>query len=219
MNTLDYIKRKFKLRYKVSMPITLPFNRRKGFISLMNELGFKTGAEIGVLKGKYSERLLRGIDGLKLFCIDPWEVYDNYIECHNKEAQTLYDSFFEETKERLKGKNVEIIRKFSLDAVKDFKDNSLDFVFIDGNHSFRPVIDDIEEWEKKVRKGGIISGHDYWNSIEQDKLYKLYEPTTPIERLKLCQVKDAIKAWTATNKISPWFITTGDKCNSWLYVK
>lgn len=226
MDTLKFIKDKFQLRYKVPMPIELPFERNTGLTSLFSDLGFKVGAEIGTSKGRYAKWLFAKIKGLKLYCIDPWEVYDDYVELHDKAGQPMFDGFFEETKQRLAGKNVEFIRKFSMDAVNDFADNSLDFVFIDGNHTFEYAIVDIAAWSKKVRPEGIISGHDYWNSIENNSLYKIglvpKEPTNPIERMKLCQVKDAVDAWTKTNRIKPWFITQSvltDRFPSWLWVK
>jgi len=48
-----------------------------------------------------------------------------------------------------------------MDAVKDFEDDSIDFVYIDGNHSFKYVAEDICEWVKKVKVGGFVCGHDY----------------------------------------------------------
>ena len=48
-----------------------------------------------------------------------------------------------------------------MDAVKDFADRSLDFVYIDANHEPQFVEEDIREWSKKVKVGGIVSGHDY----------------------------------------------------------
>ena len=54
-----------------------------------------------------------------------------------------------------------------MEALKDFKDNSLDFVYIDGHHGFKWVAEDIYWWSKKVKKGGIISGHDY--SLKRNK--------------------------------------------------
>lgn len=52
-----------------------------------------------------------------------------------------------------------------MEAVKSFRDKSLDFVYIDGNHTLPYIINDIIEWSKKVRMGGIISGHDYIKTI------------------------------------------------------
>jgi hypothetical protein len=53
------------------------------------------------------------------------------------------------------------VRKSSEDAVKDYKDESLDFVFIDAGHEYEDVIKDINYWLPKVKKGGILAGHDY----------------------------------------------------------
>lgn len=214
--TLDYIHKKYKFRYHQPMPIVLPFDRFGGMLGLFNELGLKVGAEIGVSKGRYSKWMLHCIKGLKLYLIDPWTAYSEYVEAHDEKGQVMLDNFFEETKVRLVGKNVEFIRKTSMEAVKDFEDESLDFVFIDGNHSFEYVIDDIAAWSKKVKKGGIVSGHDYWNSFNKDGWV---EDPTPEERMKLCQVKGAVDAWTEANRIPVWFITSGEKRTSWLWVK
>lgn len=48
-----------------------------------------------------------------------------------------------------------------MEAVKDFPNNFFDFVHIDGDHSYDAVMNDLIEWSKRVRVGGIISGHDY----------------------------------------------------------
>lgn len=53
------------------------------------------------------------------------------------------------------------IQKSSEIAAKDFQDQSLDLVFIDGNHSYESVKLDISSWFPKVKFGGIIAGHDY----------------------------------------------------------
>jgi SAM-dependent methyltransferase len=170
------------------------------------------------------------IRGLKLYCVDPWIPYPRYVEMCDQQGIDEYNGAFEAAKTRLSGKNVEFIRKFSMDAVKDFEDNSLDFVYIDGNHSFEYAIADIAEWERKVKPGGIVAGHDYWNSVTVDpnhfKHHLLgvdkHEPLG-IEKMKLCQVQDAIEAWTKTNYIKPWFITKPEERNraggSWFYVK
>lgn len=57
-----------------------------------------------------------------------------------------------------------------MDVVKQFKDESLDFVYIDGNHSFQHVVNDLCEWEKKVKVGGIVAGHDYIKRIHNGYL-------------------------------------------------
>jgi predicted O-methyltransferase YrrM len=59
--------------------------------------------------------------------------------------------------------NYTFIIKPSLEAFDDFDDESLDFVYIDANHDFPNFINDLHEWLKKVKTGGIMSGHDYAN--------------------------------------------------------
>ncbi len=57
----------------------------------------------------------------------------------------------------------------SENAVVQFADSSLDFVFIDGNHTYPAVKNDIKLWTPKIRSGGILSGDDYntWEGVPQ----------------------------------------------------
>ena len=57
--------------------------------------------------------------------------------------------------------HVRVIQKESTKAAADFTDQSLDFVFIDANHSYEHVKADIEAWKPKMKVGGMLSGHDY----------------------------------------------------------
>jgi predicted O-methyltransferase YrrM len=214
MENLQYLKNKFNLDFNGKLPIKVPIDRFRGLTSLFKELGFKVGAEIGVSKGRYSKWICSYNRKAKLYCIDPWKAYPDYIEKHKEDDQKEMDEIYEFAKNRLKNFNCEFVRKTSMEAIKDFNDNSLDFVFIDGNHTFEYVVNDIAEWEKKVKPGGIISGHDFWNSDDLKTVWATVE--TPRQKMKLCQVQDAILAWTNTNEIKPWFVTK-DRC--WFYFK
>jgi predicted O-methyltransferase YrrM len=57
--------------------------------------------------------------------------------------------------------DISVIQNYSTEASKLYEDNSLDFVFIDGDHSFSAVTDDIEHWLPKLKANGLIAGHDY----------------------------------------------------------
>ena len=195
MNTLEHIKNKYEIDVGQSV-VKIPIDRFKGFTALLSGLGYKYGAEIGVLKGRYSKWLCYKIKGLKLFLVDPYVAYDEYSEARKQNDLNEYE---EEAKKRLLNDrhcNVEFVKKFSIDAVKDFNDNSLDFVFIDANHDYKWVKEDIELWSKKVKKGGIVSGHDYSE-------YHF-------------EVRKAVDEWVAKKNISPLFLI-GDKV--WFYVK
>lgn len=60
---------------------------------------------------------------------------------------------------------IEIIEDFSLNAVNNFNDNSLDFVFWDCPTTYDAVVLDLDAWYKKLKDGGIMSGHD-WHLIK-----------------------------------------------------
>lgn len=115
------------------------------------------GVEIGVYKAEFSEVLAKG--GLDLTSIDPWRLYKDY---GNSRGQRRLDEQFRQASERLAPyPNARILRKTSMEALDDFPDGSLDFVYIDGNHQFAYIAEDLYHWSIKVRPGGIISGHDY----------------------------------------------------------
>lgn len=128
-------------------------------IKYFNELGFKKGAEIGVAGGVFSEAMCQAMPGLKLYCIDIWHPYKGNRWSGSRERN---ENHFKSATERLSKYNAEIMRMMSMDAIKWFKNDSLDFVFIDANHAFDYVMQDLIEWSKRVRIGGIVSGDDYY---------------------------------------------------------
>ena len=143
-------------------PFEIPDCGRNDLPKAFKEMGFKVGAEIGTYKGEYTEEFLK--EGLKMYAVDPWKAYGNYNDRNYPGGfQKRQDFLYEHTKRVFEpyGDLAVIVRKTSMDAVKDFEDESLDFVYIDGHHGFRYVAEDLYEWPLKVKKGGIIAGHDY----------------------------------------------------------
>jgi predicted O-methyltransferase YrrM len=129
-------------------------------IKYFGNLGFTTGAEIGVAQGYFSEAMCKAIPNLKLYCIDVWRPYRGNQWSKSMEKNMIA---FETARTRLSRYDVTFIREMSMDAAKKFKDGSLDFAFIDANHAFDYVMEDLIEWSKKVRVGGILSGDDYYH--------------------------------------------------------
>ena len=123
---------------------------------LFADLGFRVGCEIGVEKGKNAETMLQIIPDLKLYCVDPYKQHPHYGDKASAYLRR-WDSHYlsavkRQAKKRIKGRNAILIEKFSEDAAKDIPDNSLDFVYIDGDHSYDFVMLDIIIWGRKIRK-------------------------------------------------------------------
>lgn len=206
MDTLNYILEKYKPEINPKNRLVRINNLSRhtgGLTKLFYELGYTVGAEIGVEQGKYSEELCRDNPNLKLFSIDPYKTYTRYAD---HVSQEKLDGFYNEAVIRLKPYNCTLIRKSSLSAVKEFKPNSLDFVYIDANHEFEYVIQDIIWWAKTVRVGGIVAGHDYKSEGEEKTQIPFH-------------VIQAVNAYTDSYKINPVFLTRRDKCPSWFFVR
>lgn len=131
------------------------------FPAVLNRLGLKRGAEIGVAFGGHSEAILQHTGVEKLYAIDSYRHRPEYEDPMNL-SQHVFDRLYERTGQRLSvfGNRVQQIRLDSVQAAEKI-DESLDFVYIDGDHSYQGVRDDIEAWFRVIREGGIIAGHDY----------------------------------------------------------
>lgn len=202
MDTIDYLAKKFNIDPTKESPFWVQCNRLTDLPIIFKELGFTSGAEIGVLGGDYSEILCKSNPDLKVYSVDAWQVYP----LHNHFRRSWqYRRFYQTAVAKLKKyPNNQIIKKWSMDAVKDFADESLDFVFIDSDHRFQSAVNDIAEWSKKVKIGGIISGHDF------------EEGNRSTDFVHLTKV---IPAWTAAYKIHPWFVLDARHQRSWMWVK
>jgi hypothetical protein len=135
--------------------------------SLINRFNLKTMAEIGVAFAGHLEAILTNTKIEKSYAIDPYLLFDSSTDSFSFENQNYtqanYDELFLFAKTRLDvfGDRVSFIKDTSVNASKSIMENSLDIVFIDGEHTFEALKDDIQNWVPKVKKGGLISGHDY----------------------------------------------------------
>jgi len=189
----EIIFNRFRIRRYDNVPYTGRRASREVLALVFAEAGYKYGAEVGVRHGVYSQLMCEANPGVKLLCIDPWAPY-------RANTAERMEATYQGCKERLAKYDVTLIRKTSMDAVKDIPDNSLDFVYIDAMHEFDPVMMDIIHWAPKVRPGGIVSGHDYcW----------YYQGG----------VVEAVNAYTRCHDIQTWYLTQRDKLPSWLWVR
>jgi hypothetical protein len=126
---------------------------------LLADRGYSgVGVEIGGHLGEYSAKLLSHSKLSRLYSVDTWSA-----EFPGLPAGMNPFHSFSECADRLwkHGHRAVMLRLPSVEAADLFKDNSLDFVYIDGNHTLESVTSDIAAWWPKVRRGGVCAGHDY----------------------------------------------------------
>lgn len=195
-------------------PVEIPDCSRDDLPQFFVDMGYKVGAEIGTAKGEFTVKFARV--GLTMYAIDPWMSYPDYDGSPQPTRTDFFNTEFRLAKKTLAPyPNCTIIRKTSMQALADFKDNSLDFVYIDGNHQLKYVVEDLVEWSKKVRQGGIVSGHDY-----------IY--TNPRTQTGICHVIYALDAYIRAYKITNWYLLgryerredeKRDRFRSWMFLK
>ncbi len=193
-------------------PFFIPESSRNDLPAFFKEMGYKAGAEIGVYKGRF----IRGFCevGLKMYAIDYWTPYPDFDRIEPARIERQEYLYHQARKLLSRYKNATVIRKTSMEALADFEDESLDFVYIDGNHILKYVVEDIDGWSKKVRKGGIVAGHDYIhpNDFKERKQSWVWENM---------QVKFAVDAYTQANRIKNWYLIgqNKDRFPSWFWIK
>jgi hypothetical protein len=137
----------------------------------------EVGCEVGVHTGDTTITLLEKLPDIRIYhAVDPWESYETYDGSKyrkpgNKKFKTwssALEYFIKRTKKYKK--KIRVHRMTSVEAVKSFDDESLDWVFIDANHEYPYIKENLELWAPKVKVGGFVSGHDYgnkWNGIKK----------------------------------------------------
>lgn len=126
--------------------------------------------EVGSYCGASGEIIARTFSNSTLNCVDPWEkyvedgsTYDlNRQELELKEAESIFDMVMSNNH------NIRKNKMSSIQYASLLEDNSVDFIYIDGNHSYSSVIEDLKIWSKKIKHNGIIAGHDFnWTQVNK----------------------------------------------------
>lgn len=131
---------------------------------LLKHFGLSGDAvEIGVAEGRNAEVLISQDSIKKLYLIDAWTRLEQPGDGGN--TQSWHDRNYIEAQQRVsqhKDKAV-FLKGLSQDMIKQIPDDSLVLAYIDGDHSFEGALRDLRAIYSKVKKGGIIAGHDYLN--------------------------------------------------------
>lgn len=134
--------------------IILSCRTRLELYRVFNKLGYKEGVEVGVLRGLNSEEILLNSD-VKLYSIDHWQNTD-------KSDMSNFEDYIHTVARLFRfGDKSVVINDEGLHSSKRFKDDSIDFVYIDAGLTTICYYNMIMAWWPKIREGGIICGHLY----------------------------------------------------------
>jgi len=155
------------LAWKCSTIPNTPGPHTKQLVRLIKRLvkNPEIGCEVGVWKGGTSTCLLRKFPNLRLLMVDNYQEYEvkgNPWSVSTSSQEEMMQAMVTASRETLFAKDRRILMVgYSTQAAKLISDESLDFVFIDADHHYEHVLEDIRVWFPKVKPQGLISGHDY----------------------------------------------------------
>jgi len=146
------------------------------------------GVEIGVQNGFNLKQICSQWDG-KVIGVDIWEE----------------DEIYENAKRNLEGCNFQLIRATSVMASVSFATESLDWIYIDASHNYEDIKEDYNAWYPKVRKGGVISFHDYGNNEFANDVKRF------IDQLGIGFFLTTDDFWEGVEYQTAWFIKGDEK--------
>lgn len=166
--------------------------------------------EVGVRFGDNFKNMLTN-NVSEAYGIDIWQNTgldgQNDALCTQEELDSQYNLVIEKFKS---DNRVKIIRDYSVNCAKLFSDEYFDFIYLDADHTYQSVLEDLNSWWPKIKKGGILSGHDY---IDGDLTIKLGHSVR-------FGVVDAVNEFLTNNNIkSDNFHLTSEQYASYFIIK
>ncbi len=166
------------------------------------------GVEVGVFAGDFSLSILKHWRGEKLLLVDPWcrQPPREYQDEHNV-AQPQFDALFSSVPLRLSkdAGRYEIMRAFSHEAAQYFADESVDFVYIDANHSYRNVRQDLRDWYPKLKLNGLMAGNYYLDAVVGPNVFGVKSAVDELAAEHGHQVRVTLDKWPT------WFFIKRDQ--------
>lgn len=143
--------------------------QRERLLSLLPERA--ECAEVGTWRGDFAAAILAGRRPMRLYLIDPWEYrtdpryehasYGGHSEDGQQKLDAMHASVLERFAAQIAAGQVVVRRARSLEAAAGFTEESLDWVYIDADHSYEGVKGDLEAYFRVVKSGGFLAGDDY----------------------------------------------------------
>lgn len=156
--------------------VTAAASREEQWITILKAAKVKTMAEVGIWKGEFARAILRRCRLVKrYYMIDPWAHLPDWNKPWNLDQAALDEVYEEAMKNtRFASSRRIVLRGRTKEVIDCIPDRSLDFAYIDGDHTLRGITIDLVKLLPKIKKGGLIGGDDFLNGPHHDKRF---EPT------------------------------------------
>ena len=161
------------------------------------------GAEVGVQAGEYSRTIRSTWEGEELYLIDWWRYSPNYKDIANAPDEKQKELYLSVVKKFMDDHTVHILRKESIEASKQFSDEYFDWIYLDADHSYEGCLKDLKAWYPKLKKGGIFSGHDYFDGSYTGGIFG---------------VKSAVDSFISDKEVNI-YTTEENTVRSWYFIK
>eukprot|EP00933_Yihiella_yeosuensis_P005446 TRINITY_DN10995_c3_g1_i1.p1 TRINITY_DN10995_c3_g1~~TRINITY_DN10995_c3_g1_i1.p1 ORF type:complete len:255 (-),score=26.24 TRINITY_DN10995_c3_g1_i1:146-910(-) len=210
-----------------------PIPCRDDFAEVAQRWFYRTGiaAEIGVYVGGFAKQNLEHWKG-EYFMIDAWGHFpDRNVASHGhytsdiKEYRRPHHMNLSIEAVRPFGDRAKAIRGYSVKVATKFRDNSMDWVFIDAGHRYEQALADLEAWYPKVRWGGLVTGDDYADHedtelLTRDRFHTAIQKEYPLFQAYQYGVIRAVQEFCAKNN-HQLFVTFLNDCATpaWYFVK
>ncbi len=139
-------------------------NCRKDIVPWLKACGYKRLCEVGVREGDHLKTWLLA-DPLELVAVDMWANMGVLSMNDKMQSQERFDAMLNDLRawgNKVVPRNLlKILRGLSDVMAEGVDDASLDFVYLDADHTYSAIKSDIAAWWPKVRVGGTLAGHDY----------------------------------------------------------
>jgi len=147
------------------------------WVRLLRTRPLECAAEIGVWKGDFAKVILSNFSHItKYYMIDPWAHLPDWNKPFNVDDRSFEDVYAEALlKTDFAANRRVVLRGRSSAVIDEIPDESLDFAYIDGDHTLRGITVDLMRVFPKIRDGGLIGGDDFVNKPWQHGA--AYEPT------------------------------------------
>lgn len=148
---------------------------RRILVYFIIERKYQNFVELGVAQGGTMQYILNYEPSAS--CLKNYYAIDIWKEYHQKKTDNDYweEKYNEILDLRSKYKQLKVFRDKTVNVAEKFEDHSVDMVFVDADHKYESVKEDILAWLPKIRLGGLMVGHDFHYGGVRSAVYEIFE--------------------------------------------